>query len=123
EFRSSLSWNNQIGIGLVTFWLALLFLMIVGFGYSYFWTATTIIYLLLRQKVDDTDFDEIHLEEEDADLPFMPDRPPSAAASTSPPGVTFTMVDAPQLRPATTPQMPVVDQSSPEGPTSSGNPV
>ncbi len=61
---------NYIGAVLVSVWLYLLFLLIVGFGYSYFWTASSIIYLLMRHKVDDTDFDEVHLEEEPTEEPF-----------------------------------------------------
>ena len=96
--------HTSLGTYLVSFWLGLFFLLIIGFGYSFFWTAATIIYLLLRQKVDDTDLDEVYLEE-DEDKPFMPESPaPSAPAAhaptpaaptpaSTPPGVKFTMVD------------------------------
>jgi len=100
------SWweHSSIGTYLVTLWLGLFFLLVLGFGYSYFWTAATIIYLLLRQRVDDTDFDEVYLEE-DMDQPFVPEAaaptppPPTGGASSAPPGVTFTMVEAPALHP------------------------
>jgi hypothetical protein len=126
EPYNSLEWYKKMGIHLMTFWLGLVFLLVVGFGYSYFWTATTIVYLLMRHKVDDTDLDEVHLEEDDADLPFMPEKPAPPApatpttASSAPPGVTFTMVDAPQMKPSTpppSPQVPVVDPTPP-GPES-----
>lgn len=126
DYQDSIQWYNKVGAYLVTFWLALFFLLIVGFGYSYFWTATAIIYLLMRQKVDDTDLDEIHLEEEERDLPFMPEKPstPAAApASSNPPGVTFTMVEAPQLRPSTPPASPPAVVAPPPAETpSTGNP-
>ena len=96
-----LDWNNNIATFGVGIWLTLFFLLIIGFGYSYFWTAAGIIYMLVRQKVDDTDLDEVYLEE-DPDQPFIPDGPSQAApaaaptpASTAPPGVTFTMVEPP----------------------------
>ena len=36
-----------------------------GFGYSLFWCLATAIYLLLRQDVDQTEFDEVYVENED----------------------------------------------------------
>lgn len=124
EFRKTINIPNRIGIYLVTFWVSLLFLLIVGFGYSYFWSATTIIYLLMRQKVDDTELDEIHLEEEERDQPFMPERTtaPKPAANTNPPGVTFTMVDPPQLRPSTPPPSPPPVTAPPATPVAEVNP-
>src|SRR5262249_20682833 len=50
--------------------LYLIFLIVVGFGYSFFWCASTIIYLLMRRRVDDTDLDEIHLEEDEFEEPY-----------------------------------------------------
>src|SRR4051812_5803149 len=64
-YRRTLSWWNKIGAWLVAFWLGLLFLLILGFGYAYFWTASTIIYLLLRKSVDSAEMDEVYLEEDD----------------------------------------------------------
>ena len=39
-------------------------LMMVAFVYSYFWSASTIIYFLLRQSDDATDLDEVYLPDE-----------------------------------------------------------
>jgi hypothetical protein len=99
ENTYSFSPTNWIAAILVALWLYLLFFLVLGFGFSYFWTASTIIYLLMRRKVDDTDLDEIHLEEE-TEEPFVP---PSTAGSTAPsPAKTGTtplsVVDAPALR-------------------------
>ena len=97
---------NYIGAFLVAVWLYLVFLLVVGFGYSFFWTAGTIIYLLMRHHVDDTDMDEVHLEEEGLDEPFTKEPPPAAPGATAPgaakpaaPG-NVTMVEAPSLRSA-----------------------
>jgi hypothetical protein len=93
---------NYIGTFLVSIWLYLLFLLILGFGYSYFWTASTIVYLLMRRKVDDTEMDEVYLEEEDqespysAGAPFTPAKPPTPAPA--PVATNVTMVEAPTLR-------------------------
>jgi hypothetical protein len=101
EYLGQISWNNFIAAVLVNVWLYLLFLMIVGFGYSYFWSASTIIYLLMRRKVDDTDLDEIHLEEEDLEEPYSPaatGTPATPADKGGPGGGSVTMVEAPTLR-------------------------
>jgi hypothetical protein len=93
-------WWNYIGAILVAFWLYLTFLLVLGFGYSYFWSASTMIYLLMRRKVDDTELDEVYLEEEDSEEPYStPVAPPvatlqPASASAAP----VQMVEAPTLR-------------------------
>ena len=48
--------------------------LVSGFVASYFWTAVTVIYLLLRQVDDATDFHEVYMpEEKEADelLPLV----------------------------------------------------
>lgn len=56
---------RTFGARLVAVWLYLLYVLVIGFVYSYFWTASTIIYFLLRRSVDATDLDEVYLEEEE----------------------------------------------------------
>lgn len=48
--------------GWLGFWNALLFSLPVAFLFSYFWTGSTIIYLLLRKSEDGTGLDVIYLE-------------------------------------------------------------
>jgi hypothetical protein len=102
---------NYIGIVLVSVWLYLVFLMVIGFGYSYFWSASTIIYLLMRRKVDDTDLDEVYLEEDETEEPYS--APVTGSAPTPQPAATtgqpLQMVEAPALRqppPVTPPAAP-----------------
>jgi hypothetical protein len=45
------------------FWLHLTALAVIGFAWSLFWTLATQIYFLLRKEVDDTDPEEIWVEE------------------------------------------------------------
>jgi hypothetical protein len=104
RYTSELHWWNWVGVFLVTFWLFLFFLMIVGFGYSYFWSSSTIIYLLMRRKVDDTEMDEVYLEEEEPEDAYTVPAPPSsssppAASPSASPGLT--MVESPTLRSST----------------------
>jgi hypothetical protein len=112
-----------VGAGLVAIWLYLVFLLIVGFGYSYFWSASTIIYLLMRRKVDDTDLDEVYLEEDEGDDLYSPTAPTPAAATGG--GAPLTMVDAPTLKSAppagaTAPSPPKVESVPGNG--GDGNP-
>jgi hypothetical protein len=60
------------GQSLIGFWTGCVRLLSLGFVYSYFWTASTAIYLLLRQKVDGTETDEVFVE----DLPEAHNLPP-----------------------------------------------
>lgn len=97
DYRKTLSWNNRLGGWLVTLWLGLFFLLIVGFGYSYFWTASTIIYFLMRKKVDDTDFDEIYLEEDEIPPPPPPaPKEPVPAPAAKPGAISLNVVEPPK---------------------------
>jgi hypothetical protein len=97
EYDKAMSWNNKVGAFIVGVWIYPLFLLVVGFGYSYFWSASTIIYFLMRRYVDDTEMDEVHQEEEDFEDPFMKPATPMAPpiAETKPGTVSLSVVDAP----------------------------
>src|SRR5207253_465888 len=94
-------WWNDIYVGkvCVAIWLGLIFLMIVGFGYSYFWSASTIIYLMMRRKVDDTELDEVYLEEDESEELYTPPTAPPAGAPQPAPSASsgLQMVEAPSL--------------------------
>lgn len=99
DYEKDLAWYNTMGAGLVGFWLTIFFMLVVGFGYSYFWTASSIIYLLMRQKVDDTEMDEIHMD--DAEDDFTPPAyvpPDSSKPAEHKPAQNVTMVESPTLR-------------------------
>ncbi len=128
EYLNAVSFPNRIGAFFVSIWLYLLFFLVLGFGYSYFWTASSIIYLLMRQKVDDTELDEIHLEE-DEEEPLLPEAPlpsgqapggqtPAGQAAPAPTGLT--MVESPTLKP-TTDAAPHTD--APASPAASESPA
>src|SRR5205085_7741567 len=97
---------NYVGAALVGFWLGLAFLLVLGFGYSFFWTASTIVYLLLRKSVDAAELDEVYLEEDDYEPGFgaTPAPTPSPApAPAPPPPRSLPMVEAPRPTPAPAP--------------------
>jgi hypothetical protein len=62
--------TGELGLRLIRFWIDLAVTLAMAFVFSYFWTATTAIYFLLRRHVDATEMDEVYVPEEGAhDLP------------------------------------------------------
>jgi hypothetical protein len=116
--EDKLNWWNKWGAVLVAIWLGIVFLLLLGFGYSYFWSASTIIYLLMRRHVDAAELDEVYLEEDEQEGPYGGHFTPPAPASPSavkPP--SMTMVESPTLRtPAPTTTTPVAPTPAPEAP-------
>jgi hypothetical protein len=111
----TLRWYNKAGAVLVAFWLGLVFLMMLGFGYSFFWSISTIIYLLMRRQVDAAELDEVYLEEDEQEgplgsIPAPPPAPPTAI-KPSQPGV---MVESPTLRTPPPPASPPPSEPAPE---------
>ncbi len=92
-YKKTMSWWNKIGAFLVAFWLGLAFLGVLGFGYAYFWSASTIIYLLLRRDMDAAEMDEVYFEEDEYEGVRVP--PPSTAPSGAvPPGAPAKMAQS-----------------------------
>jgi hypothetical protein len=89
------------GVQLVGWCVALVRSVATGFAYSLFWCMATAIYLLLRQDVDQTEFDDVYVENEDLQYVLPPldadgahakggvddqaDSAPAGAAATEPP--------------------------------------
>jgi len=65
---------------LISFWVQCPKLLGVGFLYSYFWTASTAIYYLLRRDADATEMDEVCPEEEEQPAQAAPPLPTAPAA-------------------------------------------
>lgn len=61
---------GAFGSGLILFWCGCVKMLAVGFLYSYFWTASTCIYLLLRYDAEATELDEVFLEEEEDEATY-----------------------------------------------------
>lgn len=53
-----------VGVRLMGLSVDLVHALAYSFQYSYFWCVTAAVYLLLRQTVDQTEFDEIYLEDD-----------------------------------------------------------
>ena len=59
------------GIAAIRFWNAVAMTLASGFIFSYFWTWSTVIYFLLRRKVNATELDEVYMPE-DRELHSLP---------------------------------------------------
>jgi hypothetical protein len=70
--REAFSAAGRGGLAVLAFWMGCVQFLTLGFGVSYFWTAASGIYLLLRQRVDNTELDEIHLEDEQTSYGLPP---------------------------------------------------
>lgn len=90
----------RTGAKLIRFWEHLVLSVATGFAYSLFFCLASAIYLLLRQVDDETEFDEVYLDDDDerytlpevkrdpANVPTMSTPPmeaPPAAAPPAPP--------------------------------------
>lgn len=119
-YMDNYAWYNHAGAGMVSFWVTLVFLMVIGFSYSYFWTASTQIYLLMRKRVDETELDEVYVEEEAPEAPPITSAPspsPAPAPTPTPTAPLSVPVDAPTLRkpepPPPAPETPTTPPSTP----------
>jgi hypothetical protein len=92
--RNDFWWYNNWGAGIVCFWLTLAFLMMLGFSYSFFWSAATMIYFLMRKKVDEAELDEV-FEDEEPEVPLAPPKLASGTAPVPPPSPTSLPVISP----------------------------
>lgn len=76
----------------------------IAFLYSFFWCAATMIYLLLRRDEDQTEIDEIYLEEEQETYGLPPLRTDAAGVSEP--------ADVPATKPTASPPSPVTPPAS-----------
>jgi len=80
----------RLGTRFMGVWLSMLGLLVNGFIYSYFWSAITIVYFLLRHRDDATRLDEVyHFEDDEEDdlLPVVGVADSQQPVSERPPGV------------------------------------
>lgn len=59
---------ESVGAFLICIWVLIVVGLVISFVASYFFTANTTIYFLMRKKVDKTDYDDVYLEEDVEDL-------------------------------------------------------
>jgi hypothetical protein len=110
---------NAWGAGIVCFWLTLAFLMMLGFSYSFFWSAATMIYFLMRKKVDEAELDEVFEDDEQQEMPLAPPKLATAPAPATGPTSLPVLVPppvSPPPPPATIPFNPSASSSPPPSP-------
>jgi hypothetical protein len=78
-----MNFGQKTAAGITAFWTHLLFLFLVGFAYSLFWCLGMVIYFLLRKEVDETEYEEVYVEDEDELIP--PPVPPAPGGTQLPP--------------------------------------
>ncbi len=82
-------------------WLYAAVLLVVGFGYSFFWSAATALYLWLRHDIDGLETSEVYLEDEDFNAPpatqeaTVSATPCSTPEPAKPGTLPLSVVDAP----------------------------
>ena len=113
NYRKSLWLTEKIGAGLSTIWVTLVLLLVIGFSYSYFWSASTLIYLAMRQKVDETEPDEIYLDDD------MPEPLPPPSGTTVATGPAAGGLNLPTI----TPPAPVAPPVPPVAPPPAAMPA
>jgi hypothetical protein len=86
-----LAYADRWGAGLATFWTGCLAMVPVAYVYSFFWTAATIVYFLLRRDEDQTDMDEVYLDDEDQSYGL----PPLETDAAGVPGVADVPAEEP----------------------------
>ena len=97
EYRDSMTWGNYAAAGMASFWMVFVFLLMIGFGYSYFWTAYTMVYLQMRKKLDDVEVDDVYVDDLTAPVTQAATAAPVPAPPASTPpagGVSLPMVTA-----------------------------
>ncbi len=60
---AAMGWTDMPGAWLICLWVYLVIGLVIAFLVTYFCSATTIIYYLLRRQVDATDLDEVYVAE------------------------------------------------------------
>ena len=63
-----MNWGQAIGAALLSFWIYLIIGILGAFAVSFYFSANTIIYYLMRRKLDATDMDDVYLEQTDEDF-------------------------------------------------------
>ena len=78
--------TSKIAAFIIMVWMVLIIGMLLAYIVSYCWSACTIVYLLMRKKVDDIEMTELYEEEPTGDLTAAPEAPkadnPATPSST-----------------------------------------
>ena len=73
NFHPPISWEalggfEALAAGIISIWIYVVIALVAAFGLSFLASSTTVIYYLLRRKVDATDLDDVYVEESEEEL-------------------------------------------------------
>jgi hypothetical protein len=63
--NAELSWSETVAMWLIALWVFLIVALVGAFVLSFYFTASTQMYLLLRREVDGNDFSDIFYEDDE----------------------------------------------------------
>ncbi len=87
---TAISGGDVIAYGLIRFWVSLVVVLVWAFLATYYFSASTIIYFLLRQAVDATDLEDVYIDTYDEDA-----EPPSITPTATPaPSTSLPVLNA-----------------------------
>jgi len=86
----SLDWAEKFAAVVLSFWVYLVISMLGAFTVSFYFSANTIIYYLMRREVDATELDDVYLEQSEEEFETQ-----AAAAVTVTATVETTAAAAP----------------------------
>jgi hypothetical protein len=104
---SMLGAGQATGAFLLSIWVFLIVAMLGAFAISFYFSASTIIYYLMRSEVDATEMEDVYVEQTEDD--FV--EPATAGAATN----SVATVDAPAAAAATPPAPPTTPPTSEPG--------
>jgi hypothetical protein len=78
-----LNWGQDISAGVISFWVYLVIGMLGAYAISFYFSANTIIYYLIRQEVDATELDDVYVEQSEEDFGDTAPTTPSAAVQAA----------------------------------------
>jgi hypothetical protein len=85
-----LKWSEDIAAGIISFWIYLVIGLLGAYAISFYFSANTIIYYLMRREVDATEMEDVSVDEAEDEFG---DGAPMAASESTP--LTATAIPAP----------------------------
>lgn len=90
----SLTGPQKVAAGMLSFWIYMVIAMLGAFAVSFYFSANTIIYYLMRREVDATELDDVYLEQSEEEFETAPAATAPAASSGT--GVTVPLTTSAQ---------------------------
>ena len=89
----ALKWSEDIAAAEISFWVYLTIGLLGAFAISFYFSANTIIYYLMRREVDATELDDVYVEETEDEFgePVATNTPgPATSAAPTPVSAAVT---------------------------------